>query len=39
MKSHLELIERLKAEERYLRALPESDTDQKNAKLTAVAET
>jgi len=39
MKSHLELIERLKAEERYLRSLPEADTEQKNLKLTAVAET
>ncbi|MGC2196011.1 MAG: SLBB domain-containing protein, partial [Terriglobales bacterium] len=39
MKSHLELIERLKAEERYLKALPEGDADQKNAKLTAIAET
>jgi polysaccharide export outer membrane protein len=39
MKSHLELIERLKAEERYLRALPEADEDQKNSKLTAIAET
>ncbi len=39
MKSHLELIDRLKTEERYLRALPEADEDQKNAKLTAIAET
>ena len=39
MKSHLELIDRLKAEERYLKALPESDDDQKNAKLTAISET
>jgi protein involved in polysaccharide export with SLBB domain len=39
MKSHLDLIERLKTEERYLKALPESDEEQKNAKLTAIAET
>lgn len=39
MKSHLELIDRLKTEERYLKALPESDEEQKNAKLTAIAET
>jgi polysaccharide biosynthesis/export protein len=39
MRSHLELIERLKAEERYLKALPEGDADQKNLKLTAIAET
>jgi protein involved in polysaccharide export with SLBB domain len=38
-KSHHELIERLKAEERYLKSLPEADTDQKNLKLTAIAET
>lgn len=39
MKSHLELVNRIKAEEIYLKALPESDTDQKNAKLTAIAQT
>ncbi len=38
MRSHLELIERLKAEEKPLRALPEGDADQKNAKLTAIAQ-
>ncbi len=37
-KSHLELIERLKAEETYLKALPEADDNQKNAKLTAISE-
>ena len=37
MKSHLELIERLQAEEKYLKALPEGTEDQKNAKLTAIA--
>ena len=39
MQSHLELIERLKSEERYLTTLPEADEDQKNLKLTAIAET
>jgi protein involved in polysaccharide export with SLBB domain len=39
MRSHLELIDRLKVEERYLKSLPEGDADQKNLKLTAVAQT
>jgi protein involved in polysaccharide export with SLBB domain len=39
MKSHLELLSRLKAEEGYLKALPEGDPDQKEAKLTAIAQT
>jgi polysaccharide export outer membrane protein len=39
MRSHFELIERLKTEERYLKALPEGDADQRNLKLTAIAET
>lgn len=39
MRSHLELENRLKAEQVYLKSLPESDADQKNAKLTAVAQT
>ena len=39
VKSHVELILRLKAEQTYLRSLPEADADQKNAKLTALAET
>jgi polysaccharide export outer membrane protein len=39
LKSHLELVNRLKSEEVYLKALPESDTDQKEAKLTAIAQT
>jgi protein involved in polysaccharide export with SLBB domain len=39
MKSHLELVNRIKAEEGYLKSLPEGDTDQKNAKLTAIAQT
>ncbi len=39
MKSHLALIQRIKAEQTNLKALPETDPDQKNAKLTAVAQT
>jgi protein involved in polysaccharide export with SLBB domain len=39
MKSHLELVNRLKAEESYLKSLPEGDADQKNVKLTALAQT
>jgi protein involved in polysaccharide export with SLBB domain len=39
MKSHTELIRRVKAEQLNLKALPESDTDQRNEKLTAIART
>jgi protein involved in polysaccharide export with SLBB domain len=39
MKSHLELLGRLKAEEGYLKALPDGDAGQKEAKLTAIAQT
>ncbi len=39
MKSHSELIERLKVEERYLKSLPDADADQRSLKLTAVAQT
>ncbi len=39
MNSHLELVNRIKAEETYLKSLPEGDADQKNAKLTAIAQT
>jgi polysaccharide export outer membrane protein len=39
MTSHLELVNRVKREEGYLHALPDGDADQKNAKLTAVAQT
>jgi len=39
MRSHLDLIARLQAEESYLKSLPEADENQKNAKLTAIAET
>jgi polysaccharide biosynthesis/export protein len=39
LRAHLVLVDRVKAEEKYVRALPEGDEDQKNAKLTAVAQT
>jgi protein involved in polysaccharide export with SLBB domain len=39
MKSHLELIGRLKSEGFQLKAMPENDADQKQAKLTAIAQT
>jgi len=39
MQSRLELVQRIKAEQASLKALPEADSDQKNAKLTAIAET
>jgi protein involved in polysaccharide export with SLBB domain len=39
MKSHEELIQRVKAEEVNLKALPDTEPDQKNAKLTAIAQT
>jgi protein involved in polysaccharide export with SLBB domain len=39
MKSRVELVERLKAQQVSLKGLPESDEDQKNAKLTAIAQT
>ena len=38
MTSHIELVNRVKNEEGYLKTLPETDTDQKNAKLNAVAQ-
>lgn len=38
-KSHTALVQRLKLEQVHLAALPEGDTDQKNAKLTAIAQT
>ena len=38
MTAHLEMVNRLKNEQGYLKTLPEADTDQKNAKLTAVAQ-
>ncbi len=39
MKAHRELVERVKAEQVSLRALPETDADQRNAKLLAIAQT
>ena len=39
MRSHLELVNRIKTEEGYLKTLPEGDADQKNAKLSAIART
>jgi hypothetical protein len=35
----MELVERVKAEQVTLKALPETDADQKNAKLTAIGQT
>jgi polysaccharide biosynthesis/export protein len=37
--ARLEMVRRLKQEQTNLKTLPETDTDQKNAKLTAIAET
>lgn len=39
MHSHLELVNRIKAEQAYLKSLPENDADQKTAKMTAIAQT
>jgi polysaccharide biosynthesis/export protein len=39
MNSHQQLIARMQAEEVQLKALPENDADQKNLKLTALAQT
>jgi len=39
MKSHYALVQRIKAEQTNLKALPDADPDQKNAKLTAIAQT
>ena len=36
--SHTELVNRIKQEEGYLKTLPETDADQRNAKLTAVSQ-
>jgi len=38
MQSHAELIQRIKLEQASLKVLPENDTDQKNMKLTALAQ-
>lgn len=37
--SQQELVERIKTEQTYLRTLPEADPDQRNLKLTAIAQT
>ncbi|HYA23190.1 MAG TPA: SLBB domain-containing protein [Terriglobales bacterium] len=39
MKSHLELVNRLKSERGYLRAMPDGEGEQREAKLTAIAQT
>jgi polysaccharide biosynthesis/export protein len=39
LQSRLDIIRRLKVEQVNLKALPETDADQKNAKMTAIAET
>jgi len=39
MNSQQEMVERLKTEQTYLRTLPENDPDQRNLKLTALAQT
>jgi polysaccharide export outer membrane protein len=39
MNSRIEIVRRLKQEQLNLKQLPETDTDEKNAKLTALAET
>ena len=39
MKSHLALVQRIKRKQINLKALPETDVDQRNAKLTAIAQT
>src|SRR6266852_2908294 len=39
MKAHMELVQRVKAQQVTLKALPDADADQKNAKLTAIGQT
>jgi protein involved in polysaccharide export with SLBB domain len=39
MKTHLQLVQRVKAEQINLKSLPETDADQKNGKLNAIAQT
>ena len=39
LKSHTELVQRVKAEEVTLKALPDTNADEKNAKLTAIGQT
>lgn len=38
MKSHTELVNRIRAEQGYLKGLPEGDSDQRAAKLNAIAQ-
>jgi protein involved in polysaccharide export with SLBB domain len=38
-KAHMELVQRVKAEEVTLKALPDTNADEKNAKLTAIGQT
>jgi protein involved in polysaccharide export with SLBB domain len=39
LKSHMELVQRVKAEQVTLKALPDTNEDEKNAKLTAIGQT
>jgi protein involved in polysaccharide export with SLBB domain len=39
LKSHIELVQRVKAEQVTLKALPDTTADEKNAKLTAIGQT
>jgi protein involved in polysaccharide export with SLBB domain len=39
LKSHMELVQRVKAEQVTLKALPDTTADEKNAKLTAIGQT
>jgi protein involved in polysaccharide export with SLBB domain len=39
LKTHMNLVERVKAEEVTLKALPDTNADEKNAKLTAIGQT
>jgi protein involved in polysaccharide export with SLBB domain len=39
IKSHVELVLRVKAEQDYVKTIPETDTDQKNSKLRLIAQT
>jgi protein involved in polysaccharide export with SLBB domain len=39
MSARLEMVRRVKDEQTYIKSLPDTDQDQKNAKLTAIAET
>lgn len=39
MRSHVELVTRIKAQQGYLKGLPEGDSDQRAAKLNAIAQT